>query len=83
MKLLMNKVKCINQGCGKILVAEDIMWKVRLVDAGGFETYAPACSEECASAAQKSCLIIHEKRVRSLKDQIFQKMKVKDFLKYS
>lgn len=73
----MDIVKCVN--CGKILVAEDIMWQVRLIDAGGFKTYDPACSKECASAAQKSCLAIHEQRVRLVRGQIFQKMKVKDF----
>lgn len=76
---IMEKVKCINRGCGKVLGPEDDMWQVRLIDGNGFRTYAPACSKECAEAAQRACIELHERRLQEVKQQIFQKMKVKDF----
>lgn len=75
----MDKVKCVNRNCGKILGPEDDMWQVRLIDGNGFRTYAPACSEECARTAQQACVELHERRMLEVKNQSFRRIKVKEF----
>lgn len=75
----MQKARCRNPKCLKILGPEDKIWQVRTGRISDLPVYAPCCSEACAKAVQNA---LAEKTMAEYNDvmrQSFQIMQLKDF----
>ncbi len=75
----MEKVKCANPKCGKILTSEDLMYQVRLFHRDGTETWGGCCCKECAASVINDLAVWHENAAKEMRHQSPQKMKVADF----
>ena len=72
------KVKCAF--CGKEIGESGYVWKVRVVNCNGRTEYLPTCSEEHARLTKEKYACIHEDMSKYVKQQVLQKMRVRDYL---